>query len=178
MLEEEFPEPATVYGLLSSRDDRFRYIGQTTGLPNMRFNRHMSGARHGKTGAVNDWIREETAAGFNVEMRILDEAGTLNETECEFIAILRAAGYDLLNKFAGGGTSVQADRTVCVLPEARRKMSAAAKGRRQTEATKKKIGKAVSAFHREEALMSGVPATASGAASLGMVVSALTATSR
>lgn len=98
--KEDFPETATVYGLCSTRDDRVRYVGETIGLPNTRFYRHVSQARKGAKGAVNEWIRGELAAGFALKVMVLVEAGTLKQTEKEVIATLRASGHDLLNKTA------------------------------------------------------------------------------
>lgn len=138
---EEFPEPATVYGLYSTRDGRIRYVGQTTGLPEWRFSGHKAAARKGARGAVNEWMRAEVADGHEVKMRILDEAGTLNETEREYIAILRAAGFELLNVNVGGGGAKAGDKSSKPMnDEHRRKLGAAAKGRRHRPESKAKIG--------------------------------------
>jgi hypothetical protein len=166
----DLPEPATVYGLLSTRDSRIRYVGQTTGLPEWRLKNHMQSAKTGKSGAVPEWIRNEIAAGHAVHMRVIVEAATLNETEVEVIEILRAAGYDLLNKRRGGG-SIAGDRPCAKATiETRRKLSEKARGRTKSPETRAKISASVRERARMNARGGGVDATFNDAASVGLVL--------
>ena len=142
MTPETLPEPATVYGLASSQDNRVRYVGQTRGVPQWALNAHLTSARKGKAGRLNDWMRKELAAGHSVDVVVITEAGVWNETANALIAEMLAAGIDLLGfPRETGRTSEVAP----VGPEVRAKLSALAKGRHHSEQTKAKIGAASSA---------------------------------
>lgn len=142
MMPETLPEPATVYGLMSNRDNRVRYVGQTQGVPQWALDAHLASARKGKAGRLNDWMRDELAAGHRLDVVAITDAGVWNETVHALIAEMLAAGIDLLAVPRRVG---KASETASVGQEAREKMAALAKGRRHSERTKAKISAASSA---------------------------------
>ncbi len=156
MSTEKFPEPATVYGLYSTRDNRVRYVGQTTGLPEWRMGRHRADARAGKTSAVAVWMRKEIEAGFDVAMQVIVEAGTLNETEILVIAAMRAEGRDLLNVNAGGRCKAGDRTNKPVSDETRRKISAAHKGKAVSAEVRARMSESKRASVARQARAAGV----------------------
>lgn len=138
----KLPDPATVYGLKSTRDGRIRYIGQTQENPVRRLSNHKRMARQGAGGKVGEWMRNEMADGFEVRMSIIVEAGTLNETERLVIEKARAEGYDLLNTRDGGGVKVERRGPPPISASTRARLSKAAKGRKHTAETKAKLSAA------------------------------------
>lgn len=97
MRNDRFPVPVAVYGLLSTRDNRIRFIGQTTGLPEHSMRTQVQKAKDGVTSPVATWCRHEMEAGYRINMRLLVEHGTINETLAEVIASAPRNGWDLLN---------------------------------------------------------------------------------
>lgn len=170
----EFPEPATVYALYSTRDGRIRYVGQTTGLPEWRHSGHKQAAKAGKGGALNEWMRGEVAVGFDIGLHVLDAAGTLNETEREHINILRAAGYDLLNKRDGGGAVAGDRRCKPMAPEHRAKIAASAKGRAHSVAARAKMATSARASTIRRRAAAGHPTSLLDNAGIGVVTKHLT----
>jgi hypothetical protein len=116
---------ATTYALYSTRDNIVFYVGQTNRTVLQRLQNHLSAACDcGKSGVVNDRIRAERAAGYDVKAKILKVNATWNEDEKAEIARRRAAGEQLVN--VNGGRS-------CRNPEEMRaKLSATMKGREQS----------------------------------------------
>lgn len=90
-----------VYGLVSSRDDALRYVGQTTQTPERRLSQHRYYAKRKQT-AVHKWFARETADGFVVSLRVICADAVMHATEIEVIAQRRAAGDRLLNHTDGG----------------------------------------------------------------------------
>lgn len=88
---------STVYGLYSNRNNIVKYVGQTDDI-NARFKGHLREAlkKNGSTPKCQ-WIREEIAAGFEVNYIILmqDCKGELNERRILDAYLL--SGHELVN---------------------------------------------------------------------------------
>ncbi len=106
--------PIFIYALVSTRDDRPGYIGQSVDVEgrhkihlqclNPDPERRDAASTFGKP--VYEWIRSEIAAGFRIETRIIEETPdnfTADDREGFWIAKLRAAGYTLHNSTGGNG---------------------------------------------------------------------------
>ena len=106
--------PIFIYALVSTRDDRPGYIGQSVDIEgrhkihlqclNPDPERRDAASTFGKP--VYEWIRSEVKAGFQIETRVIEEtpdsASADNHERC-WIAKLRAAGYTLHNSTSGNG---------------------------------------------------------------------------
>ncbi len=91
----------TVYALVSSEDDRVRYVGQTQKPISKRLTEHLAAARKGNTIA-HKWIRKTLSRGYDVKIIALEESATLNDSEVEWIAFFRTVYSDLTNISNGG----------------------------------------------------------------------------
>lgn len=111
-----------VYGLLSTRTNEIRYIGQTTRSPNRRLSQHLTYAKKRRT-AVQLWIFREVADGFQIRMSILVADAIFNDSEINEITKWRESGARLLNHTEGGGGVLGHVQT----EETKRKKSALAK---------------------------------------------------
>lgn len=146
MTRPKFPDPATVYGLKSKRDGRVRFIGQTTDLPRRCYQQWLVKAKASRSGAVLDWIRAETAAGFVVIMSIIVEAGTVDETLRKVRARAADLGYDLLDQKIRARKRRRVGKLMSA--ETRAKIAAARRGTKHSVETKSKIKKALLASKR------------------------------
>lgn len=92
----------TVYGLSSSEDGKIRYVGQTTEPLSKRLIHHHYDAKKLTRIHKSNWIRSVIERGFKVQIIPLQEEAPLHAAEIEWIAKLRAQGYDLVNTTNGG----------------------------------------------------------------------------
>lgn len=111
-----------------------RYVGKTKNVSH-RFRNHLYRARQGRNHRVC-WIRSLLAQGLKPVFVIVDEVSEIEwpSWEVAYIEFFRECGCDLVNANQGG------EGGICPSEETRRKMSRAHLGKRQSEATRLKIG--------------------------------------
>lgn len=138
--DDQFPVPATVYGLFSTRDNLIRFVGQTTGLPEWSVRKLIQKARTGVTSPVATWCRGEMEVGYEIRMQIIVEAGTINETMRDVVASAERRGWDLLN-VRPTRRDTGKDRNHKKFDQAtRQRMKSSSIGRKHSADTKAKIG--------------------------------------
>jgi hypothetical protein len=95
---------ACIYGLFDPRcSNTLHYLGYTGRDPYVRFKEHLEEARRKRlSNRVYDWIREITAAGLQVEMRVLAKGLSIEEAlglEDDLIHAFKREGHPLKNDF-------------------------------------------------------------------------------
>lgn len=134
----------TIYAALAEGD--LRYVGKTEKSLEKRLEQHLVAARGGRDKSYRaKWIRSLLRQGIRLELRVvqiiecaLEEA---NEAERYWIDYFRKAGCRLVNQ-TSGGDGISGYR---FSKEARSRMSASRKGRKQRpfrEETKRKMSEA------------------------------------
>lgn len=97
------PAPFTIYALHAG-DGRYRYVGLTTMPLNKRmYNHKNSSIQESPKTAVARWMKK--IGWESVRVEVIDSASSeseLLELEVQWIAKLRAEGFDLLNLTDGG----------------------------------------------------------------------------
>lgn len=119
-------EMAYIYTLQRRGTRDIRYVGQTVYSPLVRMKAHKREARRGVPGYKNNWIR---SIGIDtLEVAVLEEVEDrfADFREMFWIAALTEAGYDLVNRTAGGNGSTFRGRVHT--DEQRKKWSEARKG--------------------------------------------------
>jgi len=137
--------PCTVYVLKSTGEDQPRYIGQTSDDINHRLGGHMVAAKSGSTTPVCQWIREQQADGFKIEIipMVTERTAVWNDTEKRMIKAFREMGIDIKNVQDGGGSTEGYVMQYQFTPEHRAKISAVHKGRICSAETRAKISQKV-----------------------------------
>lgn len=120
--------PVFIYALVSTRDDRPCYVGQSLDVPgrlkihlqclNCADDRRDAAATFGKP--VYDWIKREHGAGFQIEARILEETPNKFEADTRerfWISELRSKGFALHNSTSGNGNRVATWREKSLLQQ-------------------------------------------------------------
>lgn len=118
----------TIYGLCDPRTGQLRYVGKTCKALEKRLREHVVEAGAGVAGYKNNWVRQLLVLNLAPEPFVIEVAiGDGSVEEIHHIAQLRALGCDLTNT-TRGGDGVMAGRKHT--PEARARMSAAARKRK------------------------------------------------
>lgn len=92
-----------IYGLVDPRTEAIRYVGMSSSGLTRPKSHGQSGLN--RQGHRTNWILELRNAGFNYEIRVLEEVANQSELptrEVLWIAHLRAAGHHLTNHTDGG----------------------------------------------------------------------------
>lgn len=132
---------AAIYQLMDSREKdhvaRIRYVGRTTSPLARRLSRHLYAARIGRTFALASWIRSVEADNGSVLIEAIRfvPISDADAAEVQEIANARKSGCDLLNQTIGG-IGMTGFRPS---DETRRKIGAAATGRRLSHQQKERI---------------------------------------
>lgn len=120
-----------IYGLKDPRNDDIRYVGKTNNLKS-RLRGHIYAKKKCYSAS---WVKSLTSVGVMPVMFLLEESDdkTWRERERFWIAHYRALGYKLTNMTEGG------DGNGIISPELRESMAARMRGKKHSEATKKKM---------------------------------------
>ena len=145
-----------VYGLSSSSDARIRYVGQTITDVYDRLKNHIRHARKYPHRHLSCWIKSVISSGHSIVVEVLVSDAKWNETEISVIAEMRASGANLVNATSGGdgalGVAWTDERRKNLSlamtgkkksPEHIANVSAAKRGMRLSDETKKKISAAL-----------------------------------
>jgi hypothetical protein len=144
----------TIYALTDSRIAdpvrRVRYVGQTIRSLRRRLAIHWQTARAGEQTHRAAWMRRVAAVGGAVEIVHLETVcvADADRVESEQIIAWRGRGCDLTNATDGGGGV----RGLRMSTEARKKMSAAASGRKPSLATRVRMSAAIRESHAAPAV--------------------------
>ena len=94
----------TVYGLYTTRNNRPRYIGQTTQSIRRRLHQHLADARNKARSDTycHRWIRKELRNGHEIEICAIEEDCLLNVSEMNWIAFFKSIYPDTVNTQVGG----------------------------------------------------------------------------
>ena len=84
-----------IYGLVSSKDSKIRYIGQTKNSA-QRLRQHRHRAKH-PVQAVHKWMKKVYDSGYDVELKVLVEDAEVDVLETKYINKYP----DLLNSRSG-----------------------------------------------------------------------------
>lgn len=103
--------------------DVVRYVGQTCRRLHIRIREHRAHALRGKPFPVNRWVRKVFAAGFDIDLVVLEANAIPGKAEVRWIALLREQGLRLVNATAGGPGVFNPP------PEVREKMAATHRGK-------------------------------------------------
>lgn len=129
---------AVIYGLFDPVTNYLRYVGKTVSMAK-RMECHIYNAKKkGKKVYSRRWIASLLNKGLRPQMEILEEVGEdqANDAERFWIAAMRLAGCRLTNRTDGGDGQPKGYKWS---DEARRKISLAGRGRKQSEETKAKL---------------------------------------